>query len=220
MKIAIVGTAESTRGAAPYGDDSWQIWSLGANIHAIPRYDRWFELHHQRVLEACGAWQQLYPKLKQAGEKLTIGHPNPNLPDAKLIPLEELMTAYGKYFTSSIAWMIAMAIHEKPTEIGIWGVEMQGDGEYAHQKPCCEYFLGMAKGMGIKVYVPEQSTLLRAERMYAIEKAGLSEELIGDGIKLEEAANRASEQLRLAIEHEAYVRGQRFYQRKMERRWG
>lgn len=219
-KIAIVGTAPSSVNLAPYGDESWEIWSLGSNIHNIPRFTRWFELHHQKVLEACQAWPQLFDKLKFAGDKLVIGHPNELLPEAKLLPVQELRNAFGNYFTSSIAWMLAMAIYEKPDMIGLFGVDMIGDGEYSHQRACCEYFLGMARGMGIKVVIPDESPLLRADRMYGIEDCKLATELSKDLQELSKRHSSAMERLRTAIEDEAFYRGQQYYHKKIERRWG
>lgn len=62
--------------------------------------------------------------------------------------------------TSSIAYMQALAIAEGFEEIAIVGVDMAADSEYAAQKPCCEYLIGLAKGRGIKNWLPETCGLL------------------------------------------------------------
>ena len=47
--------------------------------------------------------------------------------------------------------MMALAIKKKPKEINLWGVEMDGGGAYAFEKPCVLYWLGQAEARGIKV---------------------------------------------------------------------
>src|SRR3954468_23311721 len=42
-KVAILGTAPSSRMLAPFNDPEWQIWSCSpGNMGCIPRFDRWF----------------------------------------------------------------------------------------------------------------------------------------------------------------------------------
>lgn len=177
LKVAIVGTSPSSCNKAPYQNESWDIWSLGANAVSIPRYTRWFEMHTQRVLRNAGAWEPIFKFLGECGDKLTLGHPCAELPFAKIYPIEEIKAKFGNYFTSTIAYMIALAIHEGASEIGLWGADMLGDEEYAGQRPCCEYLLGMARGMGINVVVAEESPVMRSERMYAYEYCELSAEM-------------------------------------------
>ena len=177
LKVAIVGTSPSSCQKAPYANESWEIWSLGANATSIPRFTRWFEMHTQRVLRNAGAWEPIFKFLGECGDKLILGHPCHELPFAKLYPVEEIKTKFGNYFTSSIAFMIAYAIYEGAKEIGLWGIDMMSDEEYSRQRPCCEYYLGIARGMGINVVIAEESPLLRSERMYAYDYCELSAEL-------------------------------------------
>jgi hypothetical protein len=77
------------------------------------------------------------------------------------------------YFNNSISWMLALAIAEGFEEIGIYGVDMALDGvtgaEYNHQRPSCEYFLGIAWGRGIRVHLPETSELLKCAYLYGFD---------------------------------------------------
>lgn len=54
-------------------------------------------------------------------------------------------------------------------ELHIYGVDMAQGTEYAAQRPSCEYFLGIAAGMGVKTYVPPQSDLLKNTALYGVE---------------------------------------------------
>ena len=67
-------------------------------------------------------------------------------------PLEEIYDKYkSKYFTSSIAYMIAYAIYCKVDSIRLEGIGLDYADEYMHQKPAVAYWLGRAEGEGIKV---------------------------------------------------------------------
>lgn len=76
-------------------------------------------------------------------------------------PFDEVAKTTGYYWNSSIAYAMALAIHEGAEEIGVYGVDMKGDDEYGYQKPNMEYLVGLARGMGIKVHIPEQSPLCK-----------------------------------------------------------
>ena len=69
--------------------------------------------------------------------------------------------------------MLALAIQEGFEKIGIYGVDMAQDSEYGHQRPSCEYFVGIARGRGIQVEVAEKSDLLKAPYLYGAEEGGV-----------------------------------------------
>ena len=62
--------------------------------------------------------------------------------------------------------MVALAILENASHIGVWGVDMATSGEYASQRPSCEHILGIAQGLGISVFVPPESDLLKSAYQY------------------------------------------------------
>jgi hypothetical protein len=76
-------------------------------------------------------------------------------------PFDQVAATTGAYWNSSIAYMLALAIHEGAEEIAIYGVDMKGDDEYGYQKPNMEYLIGLAIGRGIKVTIPDASPLLK-----------------------------------------------------------
>ena len=79
-------------------------------------------------------------------------------------PFEAVAQTIGKdYWNSSIAYMMALAIHEGAEQISIYGVDMDGTDEYSYQRPNMEYLIGIARGKGIRVYIPHQSALCRFE---------------------------------------------------------
>jgi hypothetical protein len=96
----------------------------------------------------------------------------PEIPNAIVYPLEHMLNAFGDYFTNSISYQLALAIEEGFKEIHVFGVDMAVSSprllhdEYAHQRPSVEYFLGIARGRGIKVYIPDTADLLKTRFLY------------------------------------------------------
>ena len=87
-----------------------------------------------------------------------------HIPTSIRFPMEEM---HCEYFTSSIAYMIAYAIHEGATIIDMYGILMGGNqSEYFVQKPCCEYWIGYARGKGIEVNLPKFTYLLKYDEIY------------------------------------------------------
>lgn len=220
LKVAIIGTADCSRGKAPYDNESWEIWSLGANAKDIPRFDRWFELHTERVLKNARSWENIFPFFGQCGDKLYLGHPCSDLPFAKPFPIEKIKEKFGTYFTSTIAYLIAFAILEGATEIGLWGISMLADEEYSRQRPCVEYYLGMARGLGINVVIAEESPVLRAERMYAFEYCELSAEIAQMTREVDAAVEKANSAKFEANCEAAYRKGMRDMLLSIHRRFG
>lgn len=179
-KVAIVGTASTSAGAAPYDDPSWEIWNIARNFTLNKRFDLWFELHTIEVLQAAKAVPQYIDFLRKHGSKVICGIPQAELPEATPYPLQQILTAFPRqYFTCSAAWMIALAIYWKVDEIGLWGIDMvdSASGEYAYQRPACEYYLGIAEAKGIKVTMAPQSPLLRCHGLYAFSDLAFSREM-------------------------------------------
>jgi hypothetical protein len=94
----------------------------------------------------------------------------PEVPNGTPVPYDGLMQEFGPYFfTSSLAWMLAMAIMtEGVEEIGLWGVDMAANEEYQWQRPGCQYFLQEAVKRGIEVTLPPESDLLQPALWYGV----------------------------------------------------
>jgi hypothetical protein len=52
--------------------------------------------------------------------------------------------------------------------IGLWGVDMAAQDEYAYQRPGCQFFILEAMRRGIGVYLPAESDLMRPMPVYGI----------------------------------------------------
>lgn len=197
-KIAILGTAATSVKNAPYNDPTWKIWNMSANYLHQKRFDLWFEVHTPEVLMAASNNNVQYLEfLKKCGKALVAGHPSAWWPDCNLFPLEKIINRFGDYFTCTAAYQIAFALnlHEENIKeggpgidtIGLWGIDMAAaeGGEYDYQKPCVEFYLGMAKGMGIKIYIAPESPLCRTNAPYGFTNVKLSREFTDRLIDLE-----------------------------------
>lgn len=190
-KVAIVGWATSSRDQAPWDDESFDIWSCNELGMLLPdkRWDLWFDLHawgplSNELMQRVAPW--LSPQGRNPDRKKEVIderiawlakqdcpafmlEKHPDVPNSIGYPFEEVFTRFGNYFTSTVAYQIALAIMRDYEEIHLYGIDMATDTEYWYQRPCVEHFLGIAKGMGKTVYVPPESSLFKAPFVYALE---------------------------------------------------
>lgn len=172
-RVAILGTAPSSRMLAPFDDPSWQIWSCSpGNMGIIPRYDRWFEIHvtlhwpeNQHYGRPYLNWLRTL-KCPVYAQPL-YANPTGELPNAMAYPKDKMVEEFGPYFfTSSFAWMIALAIYEGAEEIALFGVDMASRDEYILQRPGGYYFMTECKRRGIKIGAPYESDILQPPPLY------------------------------------------------------
>lgn len=169
LKVAIVGFT-THRDKAPFHDESFQIWAMNDLYRFIPRVDVLFELHTRRLLNSKQRGVNDHVEwLKTSPIPVFMQDHYDDIPNSVRFPIENILGKYGNYFTNSVSYMIALAIEEGAQEIHLYGVDMAGEGEYEEQRPSVEYFLGIAKGMGIKVHVPPESELLKTMYLYGYE---------------------------------------------------
>ena len=64
--------------------------------------------------------------------------------------------------------MIALAVYQGATEIHLYGIIMAKGKEYAHQKPSVEFWIGVAKGRGVKFRVHGYFSEILKTRNYLI----------------------------------------------------
>ena len=179
--VAIVGFTDHRVQALALPQDRFELWGLN-ELHryhtkevAEGRFSRWFEVHPRDVLEPD---PEHLKTLGQMTIPVYMHRHWDDIPPSVPFPRHFIEEALGEtYFTSSIAWEIAYAIlliqtrwaeqgHRDDAEIHVYGVDMAQETEYAEQRNCCEFWLGVAKGMGIKTYVPPTADLLKAIGQY------------------------------------------------------
>lgn len=162
MKVAIVCGAPSSEFLAPFDDKDWEIWVLGNRLHRFIekalRVTKVFEVHNN--LTEHGDVKKYIEYLLSHNLPTIVGETWPqHIGDTEVYPYKDVEKIYGHlYLTSSPAYMIAYAILQGATEIGLYGVDLSiSDHEYFWQRPCVEAWIGFAKGRGIKVTIPDVS---------------------------------------------------------------
>lgn len=173
-KVAIVGFAQSTRHQAPFYDDDFEIWGLNELYMVIPRFDRWFEMHSRQEFERSFRNSHHLDWLRQCRKPIYMQRKHKSIPSSVEYPIKRMVAEFGSCFRSTICYMLALAIDEGFRAIHLYGVDLDSEKEYSDQRPSGEYFLGLARGRGIEVYVPEDSALLRG-RLYGYDHYSLAE---------------------------------------------
>jgi hypothetical protein len=175
-KVCIIGFADS-KVQAPYDDPSYEFWGVNEMWYdkSVKKCDVLFELHDYKWLVEGKRLKEHIKWLRDNKEVPVFMQQHfDDIPLSYPYPRTEIIKRFGSYFTNTISWEIALAIQLQYKEIRIYGVNMANDVEYASQRPSCEYFIGMARGMGIEVYLPPESDLLKCLYLYGFEDGELS----------------------------------------------
>lgn len=182
--VMILGFAPDSLKCAPLDDQTIDIWALNELYLDRPkialRASAWFQLHGYEPPKIRDANQ--VKNLSMLKCPIIMWRRHPGIPNSIEYPLDEVLDQfdiYGQgmaidqpdirdraYFTNTISWMIALAIKMGYKDIQIYGVNMAQDQEFQHQRPSCEFLLGWARGMGIKIYKPPVSDLLLSPFLY------------------------------------------------------
>jgi len=214
-----MGSAPSSVALAPFDDLSWEIWSCSpaARPH-LKRTNRHFEIH---------IWDTKFQDWNSPDyQNWLSGLPcpvytlnkEPSVPGSIPYPKEEVMRYFGPkaifFYTSSLAWMFAMAIIEiersgQPGEICLFGVDMSASEEiYSHQRSGCQFWAGEAWNRNIKVWVPGQSDLLRPTPLYGFcEQDGMHQKLLARKAELEARLNVVNANLAQLTGERTYLMG-------------
>lgn len=223
-KVALVGFTIS-RDDAPWGDPEWEVWSCN-NLWRFLKPEqvptRHFDLHD---LDTINADPEHVKWLESGTAPCMVLNPQPNWPSATPFPGRELVefwrargVAGYRYFTNTISWMIAYTIAQlleggdEPGEIALYGIDMAVGTEFSAQRPSCEYWLGMAEGMGLTVTVARRADLLKSAYLYGLDEDGDFAIKMRARTKELEArivdANQRAEQHRMNLEMTRYEQHQ------------
>ena len=162
-KVALIGGEPSTVRHAPWEDRSWEIWAHTSVNRHCKRVDRWFELHPPHVFQAAAKHGRTdwYGWLKSLREPVYMQERYPEVPTSVRYPRERVLTEFPRYLSSTVAWMIALAITEGVHTIGLWGIHFSSGSEYAEQRAGCEFWLGVALGRGVQIKLPDACPILK-----------------------------------------------------------
>ena len=144
MKLVIVGKGRGFH-EAPYEGNVWGLTQIILN-HPVSMvidmnvYDdmRWGEAEYREA--------KLSRRIAEANDIPYI--------DLANYPIEEVKKEFGvDYFSNTLDYAIALAILKGYESIDLYGCNMETGTEYAHQKPSCEFWIGVAIGRGVRVNI-------------------------------------------------------------------
>lgn len=169
-KVCIIGTA-STMLKTPWDDKSFDFWACSPVIThpgmEKKKFNLLFELHGENYYLN----EKILERLNKVTCPILMKKKVDKIKTSEKLDFEKMIEFFNgrKYYTSTISFMIAYAIMQGYSEIHLYGVHMSASEEYGHQRQACEYWLGVAEGRGIKIYVPEESEILHISYVYGYE---------------------------------------------------
>lgn len=182
-----------------------EIWGMNEGHSFLKlKPTRWFQLHPKdwnlKYIDKegylqNGHWKEKWPHGNYGRHpahvrwlsKLTcpvyMREVDERIPTAVKFPLDELVEKYGRYFTSTIAYMLGLLLYEheqyrwwkpwtwkkKVSYVVMTGIEMALGTEYMIQRPCAEYFLGRLEQAGVEVGKLPIGTQILEGPLYAVD---------------------------------------------------
>lgn len=165
-KVILLGCALETLYLAPFDDETCEIWASGQYQAEVKRFDEWWEIHDVDGLDKPFANHRKW--LLEQTKPVVIARPHENIPAGVVHDFRSYIDEWGKeFFTSTVSWMMAKAIRLGYEWIGLYGIEMAANGEYAYQRSGIKFFQKVAeKYHGIKVFIPPGSHLSLEKEPY------------------------------------------------------
>lgn len=213
-RVAIVAmgrsSADFTRGMAAHGgypvlvDEVWAINAMGG----VVLHQRLFHMDDVRVQEArvaamdAGEYQRNVPVwgtmqwLKSHPGPVFTSREHPDYPGMYGIPAQDIMRAMDcAYFNSTVAWAIGYAglMHKrwgKLEELHMYGCDFsypQNRHGAEAGRACVEFLLGRLVERGVRVVLPQSTTLFDAveplsTRVYGFDTERISVQSSADGL--------------------------------------
>ncbi len=162
MNIAIVGSGLHSHAGMvqEYDGKIWATSSAWKQLklrHDGKKCDRIYQIHSQKKYKP---WML---KVKDDYE-IVLHKAHPDYPNAIILPRKRLRQTYSqpgrRIYTSSITFMIAMAIEEAPDEIALFGCYMEKGSKYYCQRAGTIHLLKIAEERGIKIFLPEDCDVM------------------------------------------------------------
>jgi hypothetical protein len=166
-KLGLLGSTDSLE-FAPWHDPSW---TLAAHPCCRPRCKRepdwYFDMHRPECFRAeMKQWNPAYHSwLKALQTPIFMQEHWPEIPMAVRYPRERIFGEFRQYFSNHCAYMIALAMTEGVTHIGLFGCQYAG-AERTTQRDSLTYWLGRFEQAGGTVVIPDRHNTLLTMPLY------------------------------------------------------
>lgn len=164
----------------PYDAEVWGVNNGYRQVSQVNgRLDKLFICHKGQELDSDGdeifAWNEIELLIDHDIEIVSLFDVK-EIKKKTRIPFRALVKKFDtKYFTDSIAYMLAYALHlnttkrkgilklKEPMRIRFFGCDMHSQDEYNTERGGIEYFIAVAKTIGVKVEIHPDSALCKTE---------------------------------------------------------
>jgi len=138
-----------------------EIWGLNSSYREFPeQLDRLFIIHDIRETMFHEDYN-LVPELNELGIPVVTSGTYKVLDNCQEFPIQEIADRFDiNYQVNAIAHMISLACYLEVKELHLYGVDY-AFGVDLNEKGSTEFWLGVARGMGIKLIYPEASHILK-----------------------------------------------------------
>lgn len=169
--VRIYGTAPNIRKTPPVPPNSGQeVWLANSPTtfekrfpRALGEWTHWFNLHSRAWMLQTYPNGYAYLSHEAQGRPVYLQKAQPDIASSVKFPRKEIQeyfkTPNGKpnrYFTSSVCWLIALAIWQGFKRIELWGFKLSINKRrsgvcYAFERPAFFYWIQQARDRGIVV---------------------------------------------------------------------
>lgn len=172
-KLGLLG-ATTNIAFAPWHDPTW---TLAAHPCCRPQCKRepdwYFDLHRPELfrVKKKGWNPDYYGWLKTLQTPVFMQKNWPDIPMSVEYPLTRILGEFRGYFTNQCAYMIALAMTEGVTHIGLFGCQYAHHTEHGVQRDSLTYWLGRFEQAGGTVVIPPKynSLLCAPKELYGYE---------------------------------------------------
>ena len=178
--VIILGTAP-TLAATPWDNPDVDYWACAPVITHPPakgrRIDVLFEMHNTdywlrpEITKRLNDFASQYPDTK-----IYMQSQNLQIKNSVKYPIEEVQSFVNhpmirEYLTSTIAYMVALAVMSGYKRIELFGVHMaSNEEEYSMQRSCVETWLAFGWGRGVDFWLPEESDIMKSTYLYGYQQ--------------------------------------------------
>lgn len=164
-KLAIIGTSYNNE-LAPYENQDYEIWAMAFGLiqPEVKRIDYIFELHLKSEYS-----QDTAPLIYDTELPVYMQKKDDKVKNCRIFPFEKIREIYGNYFTSTWSLVLVFAVEMGFKEIELYGINFESDRERTIERACLEYYIGLFRGQGLKISIPETCPLLKSNYFYGLD---------------------------------------------------
>ncbi len=150
----------------PDPEESLWVCSPWANQSDWLKPEAWFDIHRAEIWSEQ-AWKKPWHRdyqgwLRSQRTPIVMMEPSDEIKSAIRYPYDDVKRAFPDApFAGTTDWMMALAILLGVEWIGMWGMDYCTPHELLYQRFGLTYWLGFARGRGIEVELPDDSSLLK-----------------------------------------------------------